>query len=206
MASGTVSCHRIYNVPPSAHSSSLGPSLAHVEGRAPAARTATAAEAMGAQREVCRLGVRRARSSEEGRALATYMVKFQHERASSQMYRPPRFSMYTECSSATSVVMPSVSEPESAWTSHLHVPCHWRILNCIVPSRSTRHDSGQAARRTHPDLAARSAAKAASMARCSRRWRRRSFRRAVVPVSAVVGQSASSWGGAIAQPTAKEVS
>ena len=28
MASGTVSCHRIYNVPPSAHSSSLGPSLA----------------------------------------------------------------------------------------------------------------------------------------------------------------------------------
>ena len=35
MASGTVSCHRIYNVPPSAHSSSLGPSLAHVEGRAP---------------------------------------------------------------------------------------------------------------------------------------------------------------------------
>ena len=42
MASGTVSCHRIYNVPPSAHSSSLGPSLAGP----PAARTATAAEAM----------------------------------------------------------------------------------------------------------------------------------------------------------------
>ena len=47
MASGTISCHRIYNVPPSAHSSSLGPSLAHVEGWAPCtARTATAAEAM----------------------------------------------------------------------------------------------------------------------------------------------------------------
>ena len=56
--------------------------------------------------------------------------------------------MYTECSSATSVVMPSVSEPESSWTSHLHVPCHWRILNCTVPSRSTRHDSGRAVRRT----------------------------------------------------------
>ena len=66
---------------------------------------------------------------------------------------------YTECSSATSVVMPSVSVPESSWTSHLHVPCHWRLLNCTVPSRSTRHDSGRAVRRTHPD---RSAAKVAS--------------------------------------------